>query len=228
MPTERGIRLRPFDKNMSEQQKAVWISCLVTPLFVAGWIQLASYNSAPKTATIAFEVSGETEIHDRLVSLRGMSPISAIEHLARDPRAILFAHAEWSITSALAFRRLDEFAEAYLSQPGAPFVNFHIVEYPLESICAGEGQILSIGIKDAKKGGARNLFNGNGELAFVQNGKVIAVGMPLVDTDPVNEAVQWLNQLVGYQPERLRIEKGKYRLREQFKFKLGLPYAPKH
>jgi hypothetical protein len=126
-----------------------------------------------------------------------------IRHAATCERAIIFVHADWSLTSALGLRDYDDYSAAYLQQPDRPFVDFHYMDY---SVLNEAPQRLTDlpGWQELRAPRNSALLYGNGELIYLEKGQVIAVE-PVLLNGPTNgptraarirQAVDWTNRLV--------------------------------
>ncbi len=129
---------------------------------------------------------------------------SMVEHAAGCERSVIFVHANWSLTSKFCLLFYDDYIWAYLEQPGRPFVNFHAMDYSVynrlpDSLAGLEGwDELS-----QRQGRAR--FAGDGELIYLENGKVVAsksvlaesiMSQPPSGQKRIQFAVDWTNKLV--------------------------------
>ena len=123
-----------------------------------------------------------------------------IRHAATCERAIIFVHADWSLSSVIGLLFYDDYSAAYLQQPDRPFVDFHYMDYSTLNRAPQRLEDLT-GWHKLKHSPNSALLHGNGELIYLENGRVIAVEAILYKgrskDECINQAVDWTNRLVG-------------------------------
>lgn len=169
---------------------------------IAGGFFLFHWQPQPVRADSSWD--GMTKIfHDQDSLPNRQSPAeqdAMIRHAATCERAIIFVHADWSITSVIGLIFYDDYSAAYLQQPDRPFVDFHYMDYSTLNRAPQRLESLP-GWHELKRRPNSALLHGNGELIYLEKGRVIAVEPALlIDSTKavrIRNALDWTNELVN-------------------------------